>query len=369
MPTLASNITPDWANPKQASVFDSPLTQALRLLAKVIGADNPESQVLGLAAPLETATPTGGLAPLIKRGVSGTTQSLRSLAEALKQGPAAGVYDMTQPIFRRMGGMLNIGQSMPTRPVWDSTEKLLDAFGGDREKARMFARLVGSTSPNTPVPKNTREALSALIHHLENPGVPLTEASAQQLDPQKITLAGSKVPNINLAYRGLSPQSPKVDAFSELMMGEPRIPIDVHALHAAGSAADKFDTEIPALRAMMTTAEGLPHRGGLKGDWPIYQRVEEAMAAALRELSPKEPVNQSFATMWDGTRMSKGLKAQPSVNDILRMKGLDKVGAMLDPERLRAVLKTAGWTGAAVTAVMNALGQGSTPDTTTEEQQ
>lgn len=46
--------TPAWLKPENASVLDSPLTKALRILAGLIGADDPQSQVLGLMNPLES---------------------------------------------------------------------------------------------------------------------------------------------------------------------------------------------------------------------------------------------------------------------------------------------------------------------------
>lgn len=46
------NPTPDWLKPENASVLDSPVTKALRTLAHLIGADDPQSQVLGLMTPL-----------------------------------------------------------------------------------------------------------------------------------------------------------------------------------------------------------------------------------------------------------------------------------------------------------------------------
>lgn len=46
------NPTPDWLKPENASVLDSPVTKAIRTLAHLIGADDPQSQVLGLMTPL-----------------------------------------------------------------------------------------------------------------------------------------------------------------------------------------------------------------------------------------------------------------------------------------------------------------------------
>jgi len=48
--------TPSWADPKQASVTDSTLTKIIRMLAGAVGADDPQSQVMGLAT---TTVPSG----------------------------------------------------------------------------------------------------------------------------------------------------------------------------------------------------------------------------------------------------------------------------------------------------------------------
>ncbi len=44
--------TPAWLKPENASVLDSPMTKALRKLATLIGANDPQSQVLALMNPL-----------------------------------------------------------------------------------------------------------------------------------------------------------------------------------------------------------------------------------------------------------------------------------------------------------------------------
>lgn len=49
---VIGNPIPDWLKPENASVLDSPVTKAIRTLAHLIGADDPQSQVLGLMTPL-----------------------------------------------------------------------------------------------------------------------------------------------------------------------------------------------------------------------------------------------------------------------------------------------------------------------------
>jgi hypothetical protein len=72
----------------------------------------------------------------------------------------------------------------------------------------------------------------------------------------------------------------------------------------------------------------------------------------LQALAPKESLNQIFAQTWEGVRAGKNLKPQGGPIDILRAKGLLQVGAMLEPARLKAALKTAGWTAPAIMAVL-----------------
>ena len=66
MPTVIRDPTPSWLKKENASVFDSPTIQAIRWLAGMIGADDPQSQVLGLMNPTEVG-PAGGLAGAMQR--------------------------------------------------------------------------------------------------------------------------------------------------------------------------------------------------------------------------------------------------------------------------------------------------------------
>ncbi len=68
MPPVIADPTPDWMKPEHASVFDSSLTKAMRMIAHAIGADNPTAQVLALMAPLvPEGTEQGGIAGAIQR--------------------------------------------------------------------------------------------------------------------------------------------------------------------------------------------------------------------------------------------------------------------------------------------------------------
>lgn len=66
-PTIANPI-PDWMKPENASVTDSAITKALRMIGHLIGADNPTSQVLGLMmTDVPSTGPGGGLVGALNR--------------------------------------------------------------------------------------------------------------------------------------------------------------------------------------------------------------------------------------------------------------------------------------------------------------
>lgn len=319
----------------------------------LLGGVKAAKTLANAARVAKTARTAEGVVPPIIGG-----RALGSLAATLELGDAPGLYNLAEPTVERVGDLYRYGTSLPSTSNWagSASEELLRAFGGDREAALRWARMWGATSPNTSVPVNTRESVSALIHALENPGVPFTVEMAQNFPEAKITMAPSKVPNLNNALLG-NPLSPgtKVEAMAGFMAGEPRIPLDVHALHALGSTANKLDPEYPALRKLMTEAEGLPFRGGLT-EVDMYMRYEDALKRALADIAPGRSINQVFAELWEGARAHKGLKPQGGPLDILRKHGLLQAGAMLDPERLRAALRQQGWTAPAIAGLLAALG-------------
>lgn len=321
------------------------------------GATNPDfepgpADVVSAAMPIAGITKAAG--PQYIKGV-------RSLAQTIKPTEDIGRYALKAQVVDRIKSLYQLGTLLPSTSNWagSTSEDLIRAFGGDQDAALRWARMWGATSPNTSVPVNTRESVSALAHALENPGELFTVPMAQNLPDAKITMAPAKVPNLNRALAGEPLSGDKVEAMAAFMAGEPRIPIDVHALYAAGSHADKFQADIPALRAAMTRAEGLPARSTARikslSETDIYLRYEDALKRTLKEIEPKRSVNQVFAEMWEGARAHKGLKPQGGPIDILRKKGLLEAGAMLDPDRLRAALRSQGWTAGAIAGFMAAL--------------
>ena len=50
------NPVPEWLRPENASVLDSPLEKAIKALAGLLGATDPQSQVMGLLNPTDDLT-------------------------------------------------------------------------------------------------------------------------------------------------------------------------------------------------------------------------------------------------------------------------------------------------------------------------
>lgn len=326
-----------------------PLGALVGGLQKVGKAGKAAAGAKGAGSDVVEAVTHGSSAPAI---VSSEMPAARgSLADTL-QRDKSGIYSLKGDVQERMHKFYRLGAGVPSN--WEgSNEELIAAFGGDAEAARQWARMWGATSPNTSVPRNTAESISAHLWKLEHPGEEMTADMARALNPN-ITMAGSKVPNINRAVRGEPLSGDKVEAMAGFMVGEPRTPIDVHVLYGIGSKADNVGQETPALRALMTTLEKLPPRGSLT-DTQIYLKYEDALRRSLQEFDPQRPYNPLFAQTWEGIRAGKGLGHQGGPIDILRAKGLLEPGAMLDPKRLKDALQSKGWTAPAVTALLSAI--------------
>lgn len=286
--------------------------------------------------------------------IGGLPELPRSPLASRLSRTAEGKYRFDPETVARIGEAHRLGASVPHD--WSGiSEELLTATGG-HQGALDFARFFGATSPKTPVPKNTREAVIAFLHAIESGRAPLTAEKARAMG---LTMVGAKVPGLNRALQNLPLEAPKTEAMARLMAGEERIPLDVHALWAAGSPNKAFAPEVKTLRQLFAEVEGkLGKTGKPKGGaftvQDIYDRVEQAYGDALREVSA-DPVNISFAQMWEGARVAKGLKPQKSPIDILRAKGLLGVGAMLDRDLLKKTLESKGWGAAAIAAVLGAV--------------
>jgi hypothetical protein len=314
-------------------------------------------------APRASALPGGPefqqleqAAPAIVRLDSKVVKGLGTLAKALRKTDVPGVYELHPKIRDRVLQLTEIGMRLPQRANWkgvNDPEFLEGGFGGNAEAAKLWGQFFGATSPGTSVPVNIRESLAALRFALTHPDEELTVSQVKRFNPP-ITMAPSKVPNLNRIIRGEKMSTPKPDRLGRLQTGEQRVvPWDVHALEGIGSERETFQQEISDLRTMMTKAEGLPRRGGITNE-QIYERAEQALLTTLDELQPGLATDPAFAVFWEGVRAHKGLTYQGGPIDVLRKKGLLKDAGMLDPGRLKKVLKSAGWTAGAITAVLKA---------------
>jgi hypothetical protein len=285
--------------------------------------------------------------------------ALGSLAEGVLPGPQGAPYELKPEVIDRIKWFLEHGDKMSNNANWEGpSQELIHSFGGNKDMAMAWSRLWGATSPKTGVPNNTRESVAALLYMLEHgPNPVMTEEIAQNLTPNPITMAPSKVPNINRVYQDLPLGSPKANAMAEFMVGNERIPIDVHALFGLGANSKVFQSQGKGLRALMAAREGVPLRGSFDIN-DIYGTYEKLIADALASIDPSRTQNPKFATFWEGVRKFKGLKYQGGPLDILREKGLLQYGAMLDPDKLRAALAQAGWKPGAIAGLLATMAAG-----------
>lgn len=344
-PDEAYGPPPTAGLPPSSAPLPEPTAAPTASLPESTSAETVES------SPLQSTT-----APSLVRLPSQVVKGFGTLAKALRKTDQPGVYELHPQIRDRVLQLTETGMRLPQRANWKGTndpEFLEGGFGGNAEAAKLWGQLFGATSPGTSVPVNIRESLSTLRYALTHPDEELSMWQAKRMNPT-ITMAPSKIPNINRIFRGEKMSTPKPDRLGRLQTGEQRVvPWDVHALEGVGSGRETFQQEISDLRTMMTKAEGLPRRGGLTNE-QIYERAEQALLKTLDELQPGLPTDPAFAVFWEGVRAHKGLTYQGGPIDVLRKKGLLRDVGMLDPGRLKKVLKSAGWTAGAITAVLKA---------------
>ena len=394
---------PDWADPANASVLDSPGAKAMRMAGGIIGAADPVAQVMGAAPTASVELPSG----LSLADLNDMKALIRSISKQPLRGKAFG--DLAHTIQyagrgaarsgalkdaagERIAHITEIGESLPFQANWHGAEDpaMQHAFAGDQEAAKRYGRFWGATSPNTDVPRDTAESVSAQLYHLEHPDLPFTVAAARHISEPTmigkqlvqpnglpfmerpifpnseegstgaITQAGSKVPNLNTAIKGESLMSgDKVNDMSDYMQGVERgsgtpLPLDVHAIWATSGSKAKLDQQLPALKQFMLDKG--PHGLASITDRQAYLNYQGMLGDTLRQIAPEGNVGETFATMWEGARAAKGKMPQGGPIDILRKKGLLEYGAMLDPKRLREALQTAGWSAFGIAGLLKALG-------------
>lgn len=331
--TRGDTVVTDPARPMPTRMQDAILRTAATLANKGLGA---------LGATEAEPTPNDAFNEFLSALAAistGPRRALGSLAAGLiPVRGEVGRYALRQPVLDRLQYFYEMGLKQPQQANWEgATQELLKAFGDDKALSKRWSRLWGATSPSTDAVTNTRESVAAHLPLLTEPNLQFTKQMAQRLRPIKITMAPSKVPNINRAILGEPLSGDKVEAMAGYMVGEPRIPIDVHGLYGLGSNYTVLSKELPALRALFTQAENLPRRGALsKTD--IYRRAEQAVADSLQRITPETPQNQAWGTLWEGIRAGKKLGPQGGPVDMLRGVNLLEPDAMLSEEAIREAL-------------------------------
>jgi hypothetical protein len=90
MPTTIRNPIPDWLQPQNASVLDPAWVTALRTIASVIGANDPQAQVTALMAPMNVGEVESPIAKVVTaiaakvKSLRASPQDVAALAEKLK---------------------------------------------------------------------------------------------------------------------------------------------------------------------------------------------------------------------------------------------------------------------------------------------
>ena len=159
MPIAFRDPTPQWIN--DPSVTDSTLTKVLRALAKTIGADDPASQVMGIAT---TGVPTKGIKAYHGSPHDFDKFSMEHVgAGEGNQAFGKGLYFAEDPIVAKtyagkVSAMKGKGATINGRPIdWNNPEETaafeLWRHNGNREKA---ARFYESTFQGSEVPKLLR---------------------------------------------------------------------------------------------------------------------------------------------------------------------------------------------------------------------
>ena len=282
-------------------------------------------------AALVKQTPIGGKAyGTIIQGIDPRT--LQDEVVSLKPGVEDRLFDF-----------YGLGQKLPVKSKWDphGPDELGLALGNDETLKRQYLRLWSAQSPQNKVPPNTGESLAGLIHMLEKPGEPFTREGMEDILGGTFKLGGTKLPNMNrvLSDEILSPDT-KVEAMGEFNLGRERGPIDTHMMFGAGSLQDRLDVDMPQMKAVFSTALGLPVEGkGSLKDPVVYRRAEQALIKTLKAFDSNRSFHAIFGDTWEGIRAYRGQAWDGSLRDVLKRAGILEPDAMTSPARLREVLK------------------------------
>lgn len=236
-------------------------------------------------------------------------------------------YDFKAPSLKMMEQAIKAGEGLDK--LWEPLQNHLSAFQDDPQAAEMFSRVWGATSPNTPVARNNYESLQAWKKVLTG-DIPFTPATARSAD---ITMADSKVPNLNRAIQGQPVQGGrgeigKTENMAQLILGDPSaIPIDVHALSGVGASEDSISKTYSGIREML---------GAKRGQYSatdIYNVAKEAYQRGL------DKFGANFPTMWEGIKLLKGQGQSAGLSSWLKKWGLLEPNAMVNEAALNHVIE------------------------------
>ena len=158
--TVTTDPTPRVLKKGQESVFDSPVTKVLRFLGQAIGADDPQSQILGMMNPMDVGA-GGGLAGLVQKFIKAYHGSPHDFDQfslskiGTGEGAQAyghGLYFAENPqTAKAYRDALKPGRGIDAA---DIAARILDGSGGDYQKAiqEVERRLANWGTPDTRPP-------------------------------------------------------------------------------------------------------------------------------------------------------------------------------------------------------------------------
>lgn len=332
-PIAAKNTTePDtwWGGFKKGlyNEFVRPLTSAQGVAGLITGGEEPAQLSKVEMGNLASRYPNLVQKLLEQKG----EMSLRPFHELLKM--VKGEPEFTSPVLKRIEAAIKAGEG---QGGWDPLTKFGEAFGDDKDAMKVFARLWGANSPNTPVARTNYETLVAQKAALEGT-TPMSVHQARGLD---ITMPASKVPNINRAVAGLPLQSSrgevgKTENMAQLLLGDKKaIPVDVQALSGVGAEEPDVSRIYPGLRAYL---EEKGMKGSGKAGKFTYQDLYDITKSIYNKGLAKFGEDM-FPTMWEGVKVLKGQGKSPGATEWFKKWGLLEPDQMKNPEALEHVIQ------------------------------
>ena len=131
------NPTPDWLKRENDSVFDSMPEKAAKALLRLLGADDPSGQVIGIAAPVEVP---GGVASPLKRAADAVGGAVKKGIKAFHASP----HDFDQFSSAKIG--TGEGNQSYLRGLYMAESPEVSGMGGEYWKT-FTSKMANKTSP------------------------------------------------------------------------------------------------------------------------------------------------------------------------------------------------------------------------------